>query len=150
VFDVLAEDDPDTVNVAYSKFTNSVGLICRPRSDFGAPSNQFFVIGVNVFDPLEEMDAAWASIISDKVNRRVVTPHNGVSFVAEVPGKTQDIAIECRCGFDVLDMEYRGTLNKLCGIRRWKCRHWVLNNRLELPFWCCHSSRMTVRPFVAV
>jgi len=53
VSDILAEHDPDTVNVAYSKFANSVRLIRGSRGDFRAPSDQFFVIGIDVFDPLK-------------------------------------------------------------------------------------------------
>src|SRR5262245_40546579 len=72
------------------------------------------------------MDTAWVSIIPDEVNRRVVAPHDRVCFVAVVPGKTEGVSIERRCPIDVLDMKHRGTLDKLCRIRGWKCRHYAL------------------------
>src|SRR6188508_976213 len=72
------------------------------------------------------MDAAWVSIIPDEMNRRVVAPHNSVCFVPEVPCKTKRVAIERRCPLDVLDVKHRSTLDKLCRIGGWKCRHYAL------------------------
>ncbi len=52
-FDVLAKHDPHTVDIAYGKLANPVGLICGPRHNLSAPTDQFLVIGVDVLDPLK-------------------------------------------------------------------------------------------------
>ncbi len=81
------------------------------------------------------MDAARVSIVTDEMNRRVLAPYNSVCFVTEIPCKSKDVSIECRRSLDVLDMKDRCTLDKLCRVGRWKCRHiglQVLQNRLRI------------------
>jgi hypothetical protein len=62
------------------------------------------VIGIDVFDPLEQVDATRGSIIPDEVNGRVFAPHDSVRFVAKIPREAQGVAIERRRGFDVRDV----------------------------------------------
>src|SRR5712691_7266173 len=101
VVDVLTEHNPHSVDVAHTKFANPIRLICWLRSNVGTSIDHLPEVRVDVLDPLEQVNALRALIASNKVNGGVVAPDNGVCFVAEVPGKTQDVTIERRCGLDV-------------------------------------------------
>ena len=101
------------------EFADPIGLVCWCFCDLGASTNDLSMISVDVLDPLEQVDAAWISLISNKVNRGVIPPHYRVCLVAEVPCEPQDITIERCCRFDVFDMQDWCTLNKLCRIGRW-------------------------------
>src|SRR5438067_2245692 len=118
VIDVLAEHNAYPVDVAHTEFANPIRLICWLRSNVGASIDHFPEVRIDVLDPLEQVNALRALIASNKMNGGVIAPDNGVCFVAEVPGKTQHIAVERCRRLDVRDMQYGRTLNKLNGIGR--------------------------------
>src|SRR5205085_1030680 len=115
---VLTEHNAYSVDVAHTKFANPIRLICWLRSNVGASIDHFLEVRVDVLDPLEQVNALRALIASNKVNGGVIAPDNGVCFVAEIPGKTQHIAIERCRRLDVCNMQDGRTLNKLNRIGR--------------------------------
>jgi len=127
VRDVLTEHNPHTIDIAYTKLPNPIWLIGGLHGNLGAPTEYFPEVPVDVLDPLEQVDATWTASAPNKVNRRVIAPHDRVCVVAEVPCETQHITIE-RCGrLDVGDMENWCALNKLCRIgRRWRRHRLIL------------------------
>jgi hypothetical protein len=118
VIDVLTEHNHHSVDVAHTKFANPVRLIGWLRRNVGTSIDHLREVRVDVLDSLEQVNALWALIASNKVNGGVIAPDNGVCVVAEVPGKTQDIAIERCRRLDVYDMQYGRSLNKLSRIGR--------------------------------
>src|SRR5204863_3162055 len=116
--DVLAEHDGDAVDTAHAALADSVRLVGWRRRDRGATTDDFSVVGVNIPDPLEQVDTMWTAVVFHEVNRGIVAPHDCVGFVAEIPRKPQHIAIERGRGRDIRDMQYWRALKKLRRIRR--------------------------------
>jgi hypothetical protein len=82
VIDVLAKHDCHGVDIAYTKFSNSIRLICRLHYNDRTAADYFSVVSVDILDPLKQMDAAWVSTVSHEVNCGVVAPHHRISLVS--------------------------------------------------------------------
>src|SRR6478735_2891548 len=113
VLDVLAEHDSHAIDVAQAKFADSIRLVRWLRCNLGASLDNLPVVGINILDPLEQVDTTWTAFVLDEVDRGVIAPHDCVSVVAEVPCKPQRIAIERCRRRDVGDMQYWCALHEL-------------------------------------
>src|SRR5262245_59129145 len=118
--DVLPEHDPHAIDILHTELANAIRLVRRLRCYLGSSIDDFFVVGINILDPLAQVDPTWAVFVSYEVNRGVVAPHHGVGVVAEIPRKSQSVAVERCRGRDIRDMQHRGALNELFRIRRWQ------------------------------
>src|SRR5437868_6251060 len=94
---ILAKHDSYAVDIAYTKFSNSIRLIGRLPFNYRTATDYFSVISVDILDPLKQVDAACVSTVCNQVNRGVVAPHHRVCLVAEIPRKPQNITVEL-CG----------------------------------------------------
>src|SRR5213594_3992770 len=123
VFDVLPEHDSYAVDVAHTELANSIRLVRWLLWNLGISIDDFFVVSVDILDPLEQMDATRSAFVSHEVNRGVIPPHDCVGVVAKIPRKAQQISIERCGGRDIRDVQHGCTLNELFGIRRRQCWH---------------------------
>src|SRR5437773_6377788 len=115
--------DGHAVDVAYNEFSNAIRLIRRLHRDDRTATDDFSVVGVDILDPLKQMDAAWVSTVSHEVNGGVVAPHHRVSLVAEIRREPKHITIERGCRLDARNIQDPRALNELCRTGRWQCGH---------------------------
>ena len=118
MIDVLAEHDPDAVDIAHAEFADPVWLVGRVRINHSAAPNDFPEMRVDILDPLEQVDALWTALIANEVDCGVVPPDDRIGVVTEVAGKAQDITIERGSRFNVWDVQDRCALDELGRIRR--------------------------------
>src|SRR5206468_4435432 len=72
LFDVLTEHERDAVDVQHAEFADSIRPVCRRRCHRRAAIDNFSVEGVDILDPLEQVDATRTTFIFDEVDRGIV------------------------------------------------------------------------------
>jgi hypothetical protein len=114
--EVLAEDDGDAVRVANAEVANTVGSISWLDRYLRSSLFNLFVAGVNVANPLEQVHAVGTTIALHKVDRGVITPHNGIIIISKVGNETQNLAVVTNGRSGVWNMQHGCALNELRGI----------------------------------
>ena len=94
----MAENDRYTIDISQADLAEAIWLVLGLRGNLRATIDDLSIVRIDILHPLKQVDTLRRPFVSNKVNRGVIAPYDSIGFVAEVPRKPQNVAIEGRRG----------------------------------------------------
>lgn len=69
VLDVLTKDDAHTIEITQTKLADAIRLVGRLFGNVGPSIDNLFVVAIDVFHPLKQVDTTGTRIVFNEVNR---------------------------------------------------------------------------------